>query len=172
MPDTSHLYGTTPFQRHLSYFDYSHTGLITIPSSVRACLSIGLNFPASCMFALGMQCIYGNTGFLGLRGIRVSSVPANKQRTQLQDVPTGKTAAGTAPAIYDRAGIMSLVHGRSMMDKIHAVGFWALAANREGFVSARDVELFQKGEVLPALNERRRESREDVIPFLRGGPGM
>lgn len=172
MSGTARLYGDTPFKRHFSYFDYNNTGIITPYQSLRASLSLGINFPASCIYAVGLQLVYGNIGFLGLGGVNVELIPASKERTQLQDVSTGKTPAGTEPRGYDRAGIMSLVRGKGFMNRMHALGFWAMAANQDGVVSNRDVQLFQRGELLPELQRRRANSRDDVLPFLRGGPGQ
>ena len=57
-----------------------------------------------------------------------------------------------------------------LMPKMDAFGCWALAANTEGRISGKDVRLFQKGEIMEKLVERRQMGRKDVLPFWRGGP--
>ena len=52
-----------------------------------------------------------------------------------------------------------------------AVGLWVLAQGGDGKISGREVRAFQKGEVMEGLAERRK-SRQDVLPFWRGGPLM
>ena len=57
------------------------------------------------------------------------------------------------------------------MGVVEAAGLWALAADvKSGLLHGGDVELFTKGDVLKEVAERRRNSREQVLPLLRGGP--
>lgn len=68
-------------------------------------------------------------------------------------------------------GVLELVGNvKGVEAKMDAVGCWALAAGPGGRVSGRDVRLFQRGEVMEQLVERRRVGLGDVLPFWRGGP--
>ena len=155
---------TTPFLRHLSFFDRAGTGIITFGSSVRANLALGLNFPVSMMMAIGMHLFYGNAPPLGL-GVRVSEVKS--QRTMLQNMDVDEKSRG-----YTRSDMLKATQGASIMDRMHIIGLWALAADpKSGLVSPEDLKTYQNGEMLPILEERRKYSREQQIPLVRGGPG-
>ena len=69
-----------------------------------------------------------------------------------------------------RQELMEAVKGRGVMDEIHVWGLWAIAARGNGRVDAGDLRRMQQGNVLWELRERRK-GRQDVLPFLRGGPG-
>lgn len=46
-----------------------------------------------------------------------------------------------------------------------------LAAEKDGKVKGEEVRLFQKGEIMERIAERRR-GMDNVLPFWRGGPLM
>ena len=56
-----------------------------------------------------------------------------------------------------------------MIAQADALGLWMLAAEQDGRVQGEEVRLFQRGEVMERIAERRR-GRENVLPFWRGGP--
>lgn len=158
-------YGS-PFQRHLAFFDRDNDGFVYLGESLRGCLSIGLDFPAALSMAVGFQILYGNTRpfFFGpFRGIEVSRV--TNERTMLQDVPIDLKHN----PVFSRKELSTVVRQKGFMDRAHIFGLWALAADGEGKVSRRDIELCQAGMILPEL-ERRRKTRSDVLPLYRGGP--
>ena len=69
-----------------------------------------------------------------------------------------------------RRELMEVVKGKGLMDRVHVWGLWAISARGNGRVDAEDLRRVQQGKVLWELRERRR-GRQDVLPFLRGGPG-
>ena len=155
-----------PFQRHLSFYDKDNDGIVYLGDSLRGNLSIGLDFPVAVVMAMGVHTIYGNTGaaLLGpFRGIEISRVRVRRnmlEKVQLEDVP--KLGMG-------RKTLVAAAYPVSVVDKVHVNGLWALAANRAGTISAQDIELFQRGIGLFEL-EKRRKTRDDVLPLYRGGP--
>lgn len=158
---------STPFQRHLSFYDRDNDGFVYFGESLRGNLSIGLDFPVAVVMALGIHSIYGNTGtaLLGpLRGIEISRVRARRnmlEKVQLEDVPRNGMGRKTLVAAAYPVGLL---------DQMHVNGLWALAANRAGTVSSEDIELYQKGICFFELEKRRKNNRDHVLPLYRGGP--
>lgn len=157
---------TKPFLKHFSFFDRNHDGVVRFGESLRGNLSLGLNFPVSLMMSIGQQVVYGNSGPLRL-SINIDAVQST--RTMLQHVDTSGRKQG-----YTRRELLGTVQGRGVMDALHIVGLWALAADTQGIVRTEDVVKYQRGELLPELEARRKiRSANDanVLGFLRGGPG-
>lgn len=151
---------TTPFKTHLSFFSRPSDGLITFPSALYGSLALGLNFPISCVLGVGLPLLYGNTGpFRSQVNIAAVSV----ERPQLQGL--GDVGGGG----YSRAQLLEQVKNDSWINWLHILQCWNLAADERGLLSAEDVRLFQRGALLFEL-EKRRKSRDDVVPFARGGP--
>lgn len=164
----------TPFKRHLAFFDLDNDGTIYVSESLRGCLSLGLNFPASLLMASGMQMLYGNTRpfFFGpFRGIDIAKVPASKERYMLEDVEQLTMRRSDDERGLTRQELVSAarVPGRGLMDQMHVLGIWALAADKEGGVSLADIRLAKQGYLMSEIVKRRKD-RSDVLPVLRGGP--
>ena len=156
----------TPFKRHLAFFDLNNDGFIYLGDSLRGCLSLGLNFPVSLAMAMGMQVVYGNVGsplYGPLRGIEIRNV--RNERYMLQRLTIVDDHKGT----LTRSQLLDTTKKRKFIDQAHIYGIWALAANKEGQLSSRDIKLCQEGFLLPEIEKRRRH-RRDVLPFSRGGP--
>lgn len=151
---------STPFKTHLSFFSHPPTGLITLPSALRASLALGLNFPVSCLLSVGLPLLYGNTGFLSSQ-VNIEGVKVERPQLQSLGDPMGRA--------YSKGELLEQVKRDSWVDWGHVLMFWNLSADERGMVSADDVRGFQKGTVCYALAERRK-SRDDVVPFSRGGP--
>lgn len=149
----------TAFKRHLSFFDHDANGTITFTDSLKASLSLGLNFPVAVVAIIGFPLLYGNTGFLST-SVDVSN--AKPERTQLEDLKLRQDS-------YSRADLMQIAQGLDWINWMHILGMWALAAGNDGRVSSGDVALFQKGTLLHDLVRRRRD-RSNVLPLSRGGP--
>ncbi len=157
---------TTPFKRHLAFFDRNNDGFIYLADSIRGWLSLGLNFPISLSMAMGMQVVYGNVGsplYGPLRAIEIRNV--RNERYMLQRLIVADDQKGT----LTRSQLLATTKKRPFIDQAHVFGVWAIAANREGQLSSHDLKLCQKGLLLPEI-ERRRRDRSDVLPFSRGGP--
>lgn len=158
---------SSPFQRHLSFFDRDNDGFIYFGESLRGNLAIGLDFPVAVGMAIGYHTIYGNTRpfFLGpFRGIEIAKVQSRRnmlENVQLDDVPAWGMGRKTLVAASFPEGFM---------DRIHVNGLWAFAANRAGMVSAQDIERYQQGVMLYELEKRRKDNRDHVLPLYRGGP--
>lgn len=121
-----------------------------------------MNFPASCMLGAGLPLLYGNTGLLRSQ---VDIGKVSVERPQLQ-------AMGEPPkdATYSRAELLEAVKTDSWINWMHILQIWNLSADvRTGLVSGKDLAIFQRGELMPVLAERRK-SRDEALPFLRGGP--
>ena len=156
----------TPFKRHLAFLDRDNDGFIYLGESIRACLSVGLNFPVSLVAAMGIQTTYGNVGspLRGpLRGIEIRKV--EKDRYMLQRITVVDEHKGS----LTRSQLLDTTRKRSYLDQAHVLGIWALAANKEGQLSCHDLKLCQEGFLLPEI-EKRRKDRRDVLAFSRGGP--
>lgn len=147
------------FKRHLSYFDRDGNGIVTFGESLRASLALGLDFPVALISSIGLPLLYGNAGLL-YSNINVQHVKT--ERTMLEDVKLRQ-------ASYSRADLLQLASGSGWIDWFHVLSLWGLAADNSGRVSSDDVSLFQRGQLLPEL-ERRRRDRSNVLPLLRGGP--
>jgi hypothetical protein len=164
----------TPFKRHLAFFDLDNDGTIYIGESLRACLSLGLNFPASLVMASGMQMIYGNTRpiFFGpFNGIDISKVPRNKERYMLDDIEqlTMRRDDDHRGLTCQELVSAARIPGRGLMDQMHVLGIWAIAADKEGRLNLEDMRLARQGCLMNEIMKRRKD-RSDVLPFLRGGP--
>lgn len=152
---------TSPFKQHLAHFARQSDGLITVPSALYGSLAIGLNFPVSCILGVGLPLLYGNTGPLSSQ-VNISNITIERPQLQsLGDVPSQKR--------YTRAELLHEVRNDSWVNWMHILQLWNLAADERGLVSGEDVRLFQKGTLMGELAKRRR-SRDDVVPFTRGGP--
>lgn len=157
----------TPFQRHLSFFDRDNDGFIHFGESLRGNLSIGLDFPVAVGMAFGYHVIYGNTRpfFFGpFNPIEISRVTAQRnmlEHVQLEDVP----ARGMG-----RKTLVAASYPENFLEKVHVGGLWSFAANRQGLISAQDIELYQQGIMLYELEKRRKSNRDHVLPLSRGGP--
>ena len=160
----------TPYQTHLAFFTnlphpQSHQTLrITLPSALRASLSLGLNFPVSLLLALVLRMLYG---WSDVRGVSPSS---RWHCNLLSDVslPTAYNKGVT------RVQLLDCMRGRPAKYRWRMMGLWAVAADeRTGVLSARDVEDVRKGVVYWRVAERRRVRWRDggnVLPVWRGGP--
>lgn len=160
---------TTPFKRHLSFYDLDNNGVIYLSESLRANLSLGLDFPVALLTAIGLQCYYGNTrpAFFGpLNGIDIARIPKTEERTMLEGMDFTYRTVGSG---FGRDALLKGSGASSWVDKAHVAGIWALAANGDGMVSMKDVRRCQEGSILWEL-QRRRMDRSDVLPLMRGGP--
>lgn len=157
----------TPFQRHLSFFDRDNDGFIHFGESLRGNLAIGLDFPVAVGMACGYHIIYGNTRpfFFGpFNPIEISRVTAQRnmlEPVKLDDVPIRGMGRKT---------LIAASYADSVIEKVHVYGLWAFAANHKGYVSAKDVNLYQQGVMLYELEQRRKDNRDHVLPLSRGGP--
>lgn len=152
---------SSPFLRHLSFFDRQSTGTITPLDSLRGCLSVGMDFPVSVIAMCGLHMLYGTAGFLSLTRIDISRV--QQRRTMLEGFALRKE-------YYTRDDLAKAAKGMNWTDWGHVMSLWTLASDSEGRVSKGDVAAFQRGEILDVLERRRKDNRSDVLPFLRGGP--
>ena len=169
MSSPQHQTSYTPFKRHLSFYDLDHNGVIYLSESLRANLSLGLDFPVALISAIGLQMYYGNTrpAFFGpLNGIDISRITSEQERTMLENVDFTFRTVGSG---FDRRNLVEGSRAVSMIDKMHVTGIWALAANKDGMVSVQDVRSCQNGSILWEIQRRRRD-RADVLPLSRGGP--
>jgi len=158
---------SAPFQRHLSFFDRDNDGFIHFGESLRGNLAIGLDFPVAVGMAVGYHVAYGNTRpfFFGpFNPIEISKVKT--KRNMLEQVrPDQVPARG-----MNRNTLVAAARPIGAVDIMHVNGLWAFAASRDGIISPNDIELYQKGIMLYKLAERRRDSRDHVLPLYRGGP--
>jgi hypothetical protein len=161
----------TAFQRHLLFFSTpTNPPRLTFLSALRAACALGLDFPVSVVLSLSLRLMYAPFPFLS--PIDVDKIPQPMHRTQLSHatLPKSKTE-------YTCSELLRLLDSepqkgflKHKIDQGHVVGFWTMAADaRTHKVSRDDVERFQQGEWEEAVTERRR-SRDDVLPFWRGGP--
>lgn len=173
---------SSPFLRHLSFFDYSLTGTITPYDSLRSALSLGFDFPVALAWCVAMPLLYGNSGPFSSY-VSLAKLPKEKERTMLEgfEVKDGKDS-------YTRGDISALATRevkekgereqwsatRRAIEWVHVFNVWTLAADgKTGTVRKEDVEMFQKGELLEELARRRRVRQRDdanVLPLVRGGP--
>lgn len=158
---------STPFQRHLSFFDRNDDGFVHFGEALRGNLSIGLDFPVAVAMAMGYIVLYGNTRstlFGPFNPIEISRV--YPERDMLQKISTSSIPAHGV----QRKDLVRLAQPSSLMNSIHVSGLWAFAANREGYLSSHDIGLFQQGTMLYELERRRKDNRNHVLPLYRGGP--
>jgi hypothetical protein len=161
--------GTSAFKRHLSFYDLDRNGVIYLSESLRANLSLGLDFPIALISAIGLQIYYGNTRpfiFGPLNGIDISRISHVQERTMLENMDFTYRVVGSG---FDRQALVEGSGAQSLIDKLHVTGLWALAANADGLVSMRDVRRCQDGSILWEIQKRRMD-RSDVLPLYRGGP--
>lgn len=162
---------SSPFHRHLKHFARATSNQITILSSLRAALALGLDFPVACILSIGLRVTYGSFPFTS--PIDIPSVPPSSLRTQLEDAPVDKQQYSCADLVnLYRHSPTSSQRGpiRRAIDTGHVVSFWAMAADtKTHMVNAETLKKFQKGTWAEEIVERRRQ-RNDVLPFWRGGP--
>lgn len=157
---------STPFKQHLSFYDRDGDGLIYFGDSLRANLSLGLDFPVALVGAIGIQSIYGNTRpFLSgpFNVIEIDRV--SSERNMLEDVDLLSIPSDG----IERKALVASSGANTLLDRMHVMGLWALAADKQGRLSSNDIRKFQKGTMLFEL-EKRRKDRSDVLPLRRGGP--
>ncbi len=162
----------TPFQKHLLFFSTSTSPpKLTFLSGLRACISLGLDFPVSLALSLSLQIMYAPYPYFW-SPIIVDDISLSTQRTQLSSASLPKTkSAYTCSELLQLLGQGS---GKSFLkhkiDQGHIVGFWTMAADaKTHMVSREDVERFQEGGWEGPVVERRK-GRNDVLPLWRGGP--
>lgn len=158
---------STPFQRHLSFLDRDGDGIIYFNESLRGNLAVGLDFPVAFGMALSYHVVYGNAGSVlrgPFRGIEIARVRAT--RNMLEQIPLEAVPVDG----MTRSELVNLSRPVGLMNRVHVNGLWALSANRQGFVSAKDIELYQQGTMLYELERRRKDNRDHVLPLYRGGP--
>lgn len=157
---------STPFHRHLSFFDRDGDGFIYFGDALRGNLAIGLDFPVAFIMALGYHTAYGNTkSFFGpFNPIEIARV--KNERNMLEQVPLDEMPAHG----IDRRTLVAAAQPIDIMDKMHVYGLWAFAADRQGIISPPDIKMYQEGTMLYELAERRRDNRNHVLPLYRGGP--
>ena len=146
----------SPTKQHITFLD-----------SLRGDLSIGLNFPLALVLALTRHLIFRNTGFLSL----TIHIPTCQTKRQLLGgvgaLDIDESRRYTRSELVAEAG---KGHKGGIITQLDAVGLWMLAAHsKDGKVSGKEVRQFQKGEIMEEIAARRR-TREDVLPFWRGGP--
>jgi hypothetical protein len=159
----------TSFKRHLSFYDLDGDGVIHLGESLRANLSLGLDFPVALLAAIGLQTYYGNTRYFfagPLNGIDISKITPTQERTMLENMDFTYRPVGSG---FDRRALSQGSGAKSFIDKAHVMGLWALTANKDGLVSVDSVKRIQEGTILWEV-QRRRKDRSDVLPLLRGGP--
>ena len=160
-----------PFHRHLRHFAQPSSAKITILSSLRASLALGLDFPVACVLSIGLRVMYGSFPFNS--SIDIASISSGHLRTQLEDVPVEKNH-------FTRADLVDLYQNsstsrqrgpiRRAIDTGHVISFWAMAADSKShLVDAATLKRFQKGTWADEVVQRR-SRRVDVLPLWRGGP--
>lgn len=156
---------SSPFHRLLSFFAsrsaHPSTSIITFRDSLRGDLSLGLNFPIALFLAVTRHLVFGNAP-----GWRVD-VPSVRTSRVLLGGPGRFTL--DSERRYGLRELLGATSGAGVSVWLDAVGCWALVARRDGTILGREVEAYQKGEVMEEV-VRRRRGRGDVLPFWRGGP--
>ncbi|TIA33297.1 hypothetical protein D6C79_09001 [Aureobasidium pullulans] len=156
------------FHRLLSFFahrsPHPNTSTITFMDSLRGDLSIGLNFPVAVFLATIRHLVFRNTGFWSL----TIYVPTVRTTRKLLGGPSACRALDESKR-YGCAELISLAKRDGVVAQLDAVGLWMLAAEKDGKVKGEEVRLFQKGEIMERIAERRR-GMDNVLPFWRGGP--
>lgn len=158
------------FHRLLSFFahrsPHPNTSTITFMDSLRGDLSIGLNFPVAVFLATIRHLVFRNTGFWSL----TIYVPTVRTSRKLLGGPSACRALDESKR-YGCAELISLAKREGIVAQLDAVGLWMLAAEKDGKIKGEEVRLFQKGEIMERIAERRR-GMDNVLPFWRGGPLM
>tara|TARA_R110002003_G_scaffold48_14_gene4018 strand:- start:1993 stop:2565 length:573 start_codon:yes stop_codon:yes gene_type:complete len=160
----------TAFQRHLLFFSTPTTPpRLTFLSSLRAAVSLGLDFPVALVLSISLRLLYAPYPYI-FSPINISRIPRSLHRTQLSDAKLSKpeyTCSDLLALLGSGPGKGWLMH---KIDQGHVIGFWAMAADtKTQRVRRQDVERFQQGEWEEAVAQRRR-GRGDVVPLWRGGP--
>jgi len=172
---TTTMTSLSRFQLHLLHFAAPNSTKITLLSSLRASLALGLDFPVALTLSIGLRILY--SPFPYLSPVDIPSIPQSSWRTQLEDA---KLTSDT----YTRADLLDLYHASPKynrsdpltrsIDTMHVISFWAMTADVDsGLVKRADVERFQQGEWEGEVVKRRRSRRRgegDVLPLWRGGP--
>ncbi|KAF2764835.1 hypothetical protein EJ03DRAFT_355382 [Teratosphaeria nubilosa] len=157
---------TAPFHRLLAFYSTRNPHdpqTIRLQDSLRGNLALGLDLPVALALALGRHLYLRNTSSPLSLNIHVPSVRTT--HTLLDGLPIDATKA------YSRREMWELGGRNGWQGRLDAVGVWALAADvGTGLVAGGDVVAFQRGGLLEAVGERRRRSREQVLPAWRGGP--
>lgn len=160
----------TAFQRHLLFFSTPTTPpRLTLPSGLKAAVSLGLDFPVAVMLSLSLRLMYAPFPNI-FSTINIEQIPRHAHRTQLSDAKLSQrdySCNELLSLLKDEPGKGFIKH---KIDQGHIVGLYAMAANsRTNRVSREDIERFQHGEWEEAVMKRRR-GRGDVVPLWRGGP--
>ncbi|KAH8725406.1 hypothetical protein GQ44DRAFT_739533 [Phaeosphaeriaceae sp. PMI808] len=137
----------TAFQKHLIFFSTpTNPPKLTLLSSLRAALSLSLNFPIAIFLSISLRLVYAPYPYL-VAPINIERIPQSAHRTQLK-------AAKFSKSDYTCPDLLSLLESdprkgfiKHAIDQRHVMGFWTMAANAwTHTVSRDDVERFQQGE--------------------------
>lgn len=132
--------------------------------SLRGDLSIGLNFPIALFLALTRHIVFRNTGFWSLS----IYVPTVRTSRKLLGGPSAFPDLDESKR-YGCGELVGLAKKEGIVAQADAVGLWMLAAESDGRVKGEEVRLFQRGEIMERIEQRRR-GLDNVLPFWRGGP--
>jgi len=154
-----------PFHQLLSFYsnrsNIPDSQTIRFQDSLIGNLSLGLDFPVAFAVAIGRHLWLRNTGMFSL-DIHVPSVTVTK--TLLDGLHVDENTA------YRFSEIVKWGAGNGILGRVEAMGLWGLASDvKSGLLAGEDVVGFQKGELFNKL-ERRRKTRDQVLPPYRGGP--
>lgn len=154
-----------PFHNLLSFYSSKNPQpslqTIRLADSLRGNLALGLDFPAAVAIAVGRHLYLKNTSLFSL-DIHIPSVPTKV--TLLDGIPIDEKKD------YSRAELLHAAAQNGWTGQADAFGVWALVSDvKTGLIKGSDVVAFQKGTLLYEL-EKRRKSREQVLPLWRGGP--
>lgn len=159
---TRKMSSSGPFQRLLTFFS-NGSPQITFMDSLRGDLSIGLDFPVALFLASIRHLVFRNTGTFSLN-IHVPTVQTSRT---LLGGPDRFNVDETKR--YSVSELIGLARPGGVIAQADAFGLWALAAEKDGKVKGEEVRLFQRGEIMERIVERRK-GRENVLPLWRGGP--
>ena len=157
------------------FFAKPGTKSITLLSSIKASLSLGLDFPVACGLSIGLKLLYSSFPFT--RPVDIPSIPNTQFRCQLEDISGEKT-------LYTRADLINLYYStrsyktngivQRLIEYLHIHSFWMIAADAEThLVDSDTLKAFQQGEWQQRVVKRRRhrtEGKGEVLPLWRGGP--
>lgn len=155
-----------PFHRLLSFFARPNTPTITFLDSLRGDLSLGLDLPAAIFLATIRHLVFRNTGFWSL-SIHIPSVQTSRKLLGGPEAIKGVDEEKR----YRCGELVGLAREAGLVAQMDAVGLWMLAAEQDGRVKGEEVRLFQRGEVMERIAERRK-GLGNVLPLWRGGPIM
>lgn len=175
------------FQRLLTFFTPRSSSKIRFTDSLKGDLSLGLNFPIALLLATVRHLVFATehqfSAFSPRRwDIAVPAVQTSRlllggpgaldgtirdeKRYSLSELWSA-VGAGAGAGAGAPSGSMSL--WQTLEARMDAIGLWALAAERDGCVSGLEVKMFQRGEIMERIAERRK-GVDNVLPFWRGGP--